>query len=200
MSPDVSSPWQEFCRTCMECKACSLYKERKQAVIWRGSVKAPLLILGEGPGAQEDLQGKPFVGRSGMMLDDLLEALQIPEDKFHIANVVKCRPPGNRAPSVEEARACRPLLNKQFQFVQPQVIMLMGASAYKFFTGDLDGKISQVRGQWIHKGPYWILPTFHPAYILRNNTQKDKLWDDFKMLRAKMEELDLIEPIMTFIE
>ena len=114
---------------------------------------------------------------------------------FRSANVVKCRPPNNREPSLEEARACRPLLNEQFRFVRPQVILLMGGSAYKYFTGDLDTGITKVRGRWIQKGSYWIMPTFHPAYILRDSRNKAALWEDMTKVRDKLEELRLIPPV-----
>lgn len=164
-------------------------------MVWRGSVKANLMIIGEGPGEREDEEGLPFVGRSGELLDTLLAAQELSPESYHIANVVKCRPPNNREPSLEEARACRPLLNEQFRFVRPQVILLMGGSAYKYFTGDLDTGITKVRGRWIQKGSYWIMPTFHPAYILRDSRNKAALWEDMTKVRDKLEELRLIPPV-----
>lgn len=190
-----ANPWLHFVERCEACTACSLYQERKQAVVWRGSVKANLMIIGEGPGEREDEEGLPFVGRSGELLDTLLAAQELGPESYHIANVVKCRPPNNREPSLEEARACRPLLNEQFRFVRPQVILLMGGSAYKYFTGDLDTGITKVRGRWIQKGSYWIMPTFHPAYILRDSRNKAALWEDMTMVRDKLEELRLIPPV-----
>lgn len=191
----ITSPWQYFVEQCRQCRACPLHEKRKQAVVWRGSVRANLLILGEGPGRHEDEQGLPFVGRSGALLDDLLAALEIGPENYHIANIVKCRPPGNREPTLEEARACRPLLNEQFKFVRPTVIVLLGASAYKYFTGDLESGITKVRGQWIFKGPYRIMPTFHPAYVLRDNKHRAAFWEDFFQVRNMMEELGFCPPI-----
>lgn len=191
----IRNPWQYFVERCRSCRACPLHEGRRQAVVWRGSVRAPLLILGEGPGEHEDELGLPFVGRSGELLDTLLAALELGPESFHIANIVKCRPPGNRAPSLEEARACRPLLNEQFKFVRPQVIVLMGGSAYKYFTGDLEKRITNVRGSWIQKGPYWIMPTFHPAYVLRDMSQRALLWEDMYEVRRKLEALGLADPI-----
>lgn len=188
----VRTPWEHFVQRCDACTACPLHQDRKQAVVWRGSVSAPLLIIGEGPGAEEDKQGIPFVGPSGQLLDALLGSLDISPEIYHIANIVKCRPPNNRAPSLEEARACRPFLNEQFQFVKPKVIALMGSSAYKYFTGDLEQGISSVRGKWIHKGGYWIMPSFHPSYILRKPEEKSKLWQDYKQIQSKLEELHIL--------
>ena len=115
--------------------------------------------------------------------------------QYHICNIVKCRPPQNRVPSPDEAKACRPLLGKQFQLVRPKVIVLLGATAFKYFTGSSEG-ISKVRGSWIEKNGYLILPTFHPAYILRNNNERGKLWDDIGMARQKMTDLGILPPLV----
>lgn len=186
--------WDEFVAACGNCTECELSNERSNVVVWRGSIQAPLMIIGEGPGAEEDRQGKPFVGAAGRLLDLLLDALGITPDLYHIANIVKCRPPGNRAPTEAEARSCRPLLAGQFQFVRPKVIVLLGATAYKYFTGLTDG-ITKVRGKWIEKGGYLVLPTFHPAYILRNNNMRVSLWEDLATARRKLEELALATPV-----
>ncbi len=191
----VRSPWAHFIEKCKACTACPLHSSRQHVVVWRGSVRSKLLILGEGPGRSEDEQGIPFVGRSGQLLDDLLQALEIGPQHYHIANIVKCRPPGNRAPSLDEARACRKLLNEQFQFVRPEFIVLLGGSAYKYFTGDLESGISRVRGRWINKGPYWIMPTFHPAYVLRDSRHRAAFWEDFLQVRQKMEEFSYLDPV-----
>lgn len=187
--------WDDFNKMCNNCTACELSKTRTQAVVWRGAVAAPLLLIGEGPGANEDLEGKPFVGRSGRLLDELLTAHGITPEYFHIMNIVKCRPPQNRKPTEAEAKACRPLLRQQFLFVKPRVILLLGATAYNNFTGD-KRSISQVRGRWQESNGYYIMPTFHPAYILRDPRQKDKFWGDLEMVRIKLEEFDLLPSIL----
>ncbi len=189
------SPWLHFVDRCGACTACDLHRNRTNAVVWRGSVRAPLLIIGEGPGQREDEEGMPFVGPSGQLLDTLLTALEIGPDSFHIANIVKCRPPENREPTLEEAKACRPLLNEQFKFVRPKVILLVGKSAYQYFTGDLENGITKVRGVWIEKGGYWIMPTYHPAYVLRDNQHRTALWEDMLAVRQKLEELGQLKPI-----
>lgn len=189
---DLPYEWQGFLQACNSCENCDLYKTRTNVVVYRGAFDAPFMIIGEGPGRNEDEQGLPFVGRSGRLLDDALTAQGFSEKDFHICNIVKCRPPENRAPSEEEAMACRRLLNAQFALVKPKVIMLSGATAYRYFTGGKEA-ISKVRGQWIEAKGYYIMPTFHPAYILRNMSKRDELWSDLAQVRKKLEELDLIE-------
>ncbi|MBP7401647.1 MAG: uracil-DNA glycosylase [Clostridia bacterium] len=186
--------WDDFLAACDGCRACPLSETRTRVVVWRGSVQAPLLFIGEGPGAEEDRQGLPFVGAAGRLLDLGLEAFDLTGGLVHIANIVKCRPPGNRVPTEEEARACRPLLAAQFKFVRPRIIVLLGATAYKNFTGLSEG-ITKARGKWIEKGGYLILPTLHPAYILRNGREKIHLWNDLAAARAKLEELGLAPPL-----
>lgn len=186
--------WSQFAETCKSCTDCGLAATRKNVVIYRGSVRAPLMIIGEGPGEQEDETGIPFVGAAGKLLDLLLEAFGITSEYYHICNIVKCRPPGNRAPSKEEAAACRKHFALQFRFVKPSVILLLGSTAYRNFTGSEEG-ITKVRGSWIEKNGYYIMPTVHPAYILRNNNARVDMWNDLEMVRKKMQELELIPPL-----
>lgn len=182
--------WDDFIAVCGVCRTCALSETRTNVVVWRGSVQAPLMIIGEGPGADEDQQGRPFVGAAGRLLDLGLDAFALTGELCHIANIVKCRPPGNRVPSEDEARACRPLLAAQFRFVRPRIILLLGATAFHCFTGLTEG-ITKARGKWIEKSGYLILPTLHPAYILRNNRERIHLWNDLASVRAKLEELGL---------
>jgi uracil-DNA glycosylase len=191
---DFQAAWQQFVRTCTDCRSCELGQTRRNVVVWRGAVQASLMFIGEGPGAEEDEKGKPFVGAAGRLLDLLLASHGLEPEIYHICNIVKCRPPQNRVPTPEEAKACKPLLARQFRLVRPKIIVLLGATAYKYFTGSNDG-ISKIRGEWIEKSGYLIMPTFHPAYILRNNNERGKLWDDIGKVRAKMEELGLIPPL-----
>ncbi len=191
---DLPMEWQGFLQACNSCTNCELYKERKQVVVFRGGIKASFMIIGEGPGRQEDEQGLPFVGRSGHLLTDALTAREFTEEDYHICNIVKCRPPGNRTPTEDEAVACRRLLNAQFALVKPKIIMLSGATAFRYFTGSAD-PISKVRGVWIESKGYYIMPTFHPAYILRNMSKRDLLWHDLLMVRKKLEEFKLIAPM-----
>lgn len=191
---DLPTAWQGFLQACNSCKNCDLYQSRDQVVVYRGSLAAPLMIIGEGPGREEDKQGKPFVGRSGRLLDDALLALEFSEDDFHICNIVKCRPPENRTPTEEEAKACRRLLNAQFALVKPRVILLCGSTAYRYFTGSKE-PISRVRGQWIEQKSFYIMPTFHPAYILRNMSKRAELWSDLLAVREKLVELGFKAPL-----
>ncbi|MGI6545790.1 MAG: uracil-DNA glycosylase [Fastidiosipilaceae bacterium] len=189
--------WQDFTTACEQCKACDLWERRRNVVIWRGAVQAPLLFIGEGPGADEDALGKPFVGRSGRLLDMLLTAFGLDESDYHIANIVKCRPPENRQPTDEEVEACKPLLRQQFLYVRPKVIVLLGGVAYRHFTGD-ETKISQVRGIVKESNGYFVIPTYHPAYILRNNKMREILWSDIALARQKLEDLGEL-PALTFV-
>lgn len=186
--------WQDFVARCHACQACGLASTRTNVVVWRGSVPAPLLFIGEGPGRDEDLLGKPFVGRSGQLLELLLTAFGLDEGLYHIANTVKCRPPGNRNPLDEEIAACRALLDEQMKMVEPKVIVLLGGVAYRQFTGDKT-PISKMRGRFFESEGRFVMPTFHPAYVLRNNKERNKLWADIGMARRKLETLGALEPL-----
>jgi uracil-DNA glycosylase len=190
-----AAAWQQFVNECAQCRNCPLGSTRKNVVVWRGAEQAPLMFIGEGPGAEEDERGQPFVGAAGRLLDLLLAGVGLESKDFHICNIVKCRPPQNRVPAPEEAKACKPLLARQFRLARPKIIVLLGATAYKYFTGSNDS-ISKIRGQWIEKSGYLIMPTFHPAFILRNNNERGKLWDDICLVRQKMEELGLLDPLV----
>ena len=186
--------WQDFLQACQACKKCDLYQSRQNVVVYRGGLEAKLMLVGEGPGANEDKLGKPFVGRSGKLLDSLLRAQEFTEDDYHICNIVKCRPPGNRTPTAEEAIACKNLFGRQFNLVKPKVIVLIGSTAYRYFT-NLEEPISKVRGRWIEKQGYFIMPTFHPAYLLRNPSKRLDMWQDFALVREKMTALGLLKPV-----
>ena len=187
--------WSDFVEQCNTCEACPLAKTRKNVAIYRGSAVAPIMFVGEGPGATEDEQGLPFVGQAGRLLQLLLDAQGFSAKDFHIANVVKCRPPENRVPTEAEAAACKKLLGTQILLCKPKIIVLLGKTAYTLFTGDKNAKMTQIRGAFIEKNGYLILPTFHPAYILRNNNERVKLWKDIEMVRKKAEEMGLMEPL-----
>lgn len=187
----LAKDWLEFEESCRQCHNCRLAQTRQNVVIYRGSIPAPLLLIGEGPGADEDKQGKPFVGRSGKTLDYLLKAHGLTEDNYHIANIVKCRPPENRKPKPDEVISCKQLLEKQISFVQPKLVLLLGATAYNHYTNDKT-PISKIRGEFLEYGDQLLMPTFHPAYILRNANMKPLLWEDIAKVRAKLESLKLV--------
>lgn len=190
----VNYTWPDFLEECRQCKQCTLSASRKNVVIYRGAIEAPLMIVGEGPGAHEDEQGEPFVGQAGRLLNLLLEAYCFTPNDYHICNIVKCRPPENRVPTQDEAKSCMPLLAKQIRFAKPKVIVLLGGTAYKYFLNP-EESISKARGNWIEKSKFLIMPTFHPAYILRNNRERVSLWKDIGLVREKLEELGLMEPL-----
>lgn len=180
--------WESFIAKCNSCQACDLAMNRTNAVVWRGAVKAPLLFVGEGPGANEDLLGTPFVGRSGKLLDRFLDEYNIKDDQYHIMNMVKCRPPGNRKPTKAECLACKSLLDMQIGFVEPKIIVLLGATAYNYFTGDKT-PISKVRGIWQQFENWLILPTFHPSYLLRDPRKEIYFHEDFLKIKETLDEI-----------
>jgi len=184
--------WEDLIRECTNCYKCPLGNTRTNIVIGRGNPKATLMFVGEGPGEQEDLQGKPFVGPAGQLLDLLLEALMFDADDYYIANIVKCRPPGNRVPTDEEANKCLDYLRNQVYLIKPQIIVCLGATAMKYIV-DKNARITQIRGQWIErkmeKKECWIMPTFHPAALLRDESKKLLMWDDLKKVKLKFDEI-----------
>jgi len=180
--------WEDLTTECTNCHKCDLGMNRTNIVIGRGNPDAKLMFIGEGPGEQEDNQGKPFVGAAGKLLDLLLNALMIKEEDYYIANIVKCRPPSNRIPSDGEAEKCLPFLRNQVALIKPKIIVCLGATAMKYIV-DRESKISQIRGQWIEKKGCWIMPTFHPAALLRDESKKAAMWEDFVEVRNKLESL-----------
>ena len=157
---------------CKQCQRCGLAKGRTNVVVGRGNPSASIVLVGEGPGQNEDEQGLPFVGRSGQLLDKILAAVKLDtQTDVYICNVVKCRPPGNRAPTADEVAACRPYLMEQIRLVNPKIILLTGATAVKGLIGDKRG-ITKIRGQWMEWQGYLCMPIFHPAYLLRNPSRE----------------------------
>ena len=193
-APEFSTLWQvqEFAQSCQLCRLC---KQRSNVVFSRGNPEARLMIIGEGPGQQEDLTGLPFVGKAGQLLDKILESAQIDKDKdVYICNVVKCRPPGNRVPLPEEIEKCRPFLNAQISFIKPKLIMLAGATAVQAILKVKD-PISRLRGKWLpHESGAKVMPAFHPSYLLRNDSRevgspKWLMWQDIKEIARALREL-----------
>ena len=178
---------------CANCHRCGLGATRLNAVVGRGATPAPIMIVGEGPGQNEDEQGLPFVGRSGQLLERILAAVDFSVDReVYICNVVRCRPPENRVPTPEEIAACKPYLLEQIRLVDPQVILLTGATALKAVTGT-KAAITKVRGEWIEWEGRLCMPIFHPAYLLRNSSKEEGApkwltWQDMKKVRAKIQE------------
>jgi len=180
--------WDELVKACSECNACRLAKTRNKIVIERGSRNAPVMLVGEGPGEQEDKTGKPFVGAAGQLLDHLLSALMFDEEDYYICNIVKCRPPGNRAPFDDEAEKCLNFLRNQLVLVKPKIIVCLGSVAMRHII-DKNAKITKIRGTWIERKGYWIMPTYHPAALLRDRSKKAYMFEDFRMVKEKLSEL-----------
>jgi uracil-DNA glycosylase family 4 len=179
---------------CHQCQRCNLAPTRTHVVVSRGNPQASIMIIGEGPGQQEDEQGKPFVGKSGQLLDKIFAAVRLDTEKdVYICNMVKCRPPGNRTPTTDEVVACKGYLLEQIRLMDPKIILLTGATAMKGLTGEKRG-ITKIRGQWIEWEGRLCMPIFHPAYLLRNpsrqkNSPKWLMWQDIQAVKAKLDEL-----------
>ena len=168
-----------------ECARCKLHKTRNKIVFGDGSAKAQLVFVGEGPGADEDEQGLPFVGRAGKLLTQMIEAMGLQRSDVYICNVVKCRPPGNRQPEPDEVEKCSPFLFRQLDVLQPKVIVCLGATAAQTLLQTNRG-ISHFRGQWMDFRGYRLLATYHPAYLLRNPAAKGDVWKDLQKVMAEL--------------
>ena len=180
--------WNELRETVRACQLCGLCKQRKQAVFGVGAESAPWLFIGEGPGADEDEQGEPFVGQAGKLLDSMLAAIGIQRGReVYIANVVKCRPPGNRTPTPQEAAACAPYLDRQIELIKPRLIVALGKTAATRLL-DTEASLASLRGR-VHryKGTPLVV-TYHPAYLLRSLPEKAKAWEDLVFARRALRE------------
>lgn len=183
--PDLDAAYQAY----EGCQRCPLCESRNNIVFGAGPHNAQLMLIGEAPGAQEDEDGIPFVGRSGKLLTKMLEAIEINRDEVFISNLVKCRPPKNRNPTAEEIAQCNPLLTAQLKFIRPKIIVTLGAFAAKAIL-DADEKetISNLRGRIYSYEGIKCIPSFHPAYLLRNPSAKKEAWEDLKLVRKLLDE------------
>jgi DNA polymerase len=176
------------------CTACRLAATRTNVVFGEGNPDAQLMIVGEGPGEEEDKSARPFVGKAGQLLDKILEAAGIPRHSVYISNIVKCRPPNNRVPLPDEFKACTTLwLNKQLELIQPQIVVALGATACEYFLGE-KVSISKIRGQWLDWQGIKLFPMFHPAYLLRNPSRtpgspKHLTWLDIQEVKKALDRL-----------
>jgi uracil-DNA glycosylase family 4 len=173
---------EDIWRDIGDCTRCGLCEGRTQVVNTHGNHKARLMFVGEAPGADEDAQGKPFVGRAGQLLTKIIEAIGFKREEVLIGNVNRCRPPGNRQPTLEEAAICRPFLFREIAAVQPDVIVVMGNTALRNLLEVREG-ITRVRGQFQDFRGIKVMPTFHPAYLLRDPSKKRETWEDLKKVR-----------------
>lgn len=175
--------WPALEQAVAECRTCVLCERRKQAVLGVGDRHPEWLFIGEGPGAEEDAKGEPFVGQAGKLLDNMLAALDIKRgEKVYIGNAVKCRPPGNRTPEAEEMAACRPYIDRQIALLQPKVIVLLGKAAVASILGE-EKSLAAMRGKRFEYRGIPVAVTYHPAYLLRNLPEKAKAWEDLLFAR-----------------
>ncbi len=174
-----------------DCTRCPLHKQgRKQIVFGVGNPNADLMFIGEAPGADEDLQGEPFVGRSGQLLTNMIKAMGLSREEVYIANIIKCRPPGNRAPERDECATCSPFLMRQIEAVKPKAIVALGAVAAKTLLA-INAPMIELRGRWFDFRGTKLAVTYHPAFLLRDPRQKKETWKDLQMV---MKELGLVAP------
>lgn len=182
-----TSDWTSLRARVAACEGCGLHASRTQTVFGVGNPNADWMIIGEAPGAEEDRRGEPFVGRAGKLLDEILRAAELDRERAFIANILKCRPPNNRDPGVDEAASCRPYLDRQIALVRPKIILAVGRIAAQQLLAS-DSPIGRMRGQLYHVGPENIptVVTYHPAYLLRSPGQKRKVWEDLCLARRTL--------------
>lgn len=176
---------EELENECKKCTKCKLAPTRTNVVFGVGNPQAKVMFIGEGPGADEDAQGEPFVGKAGQLMNRAFEGVGIKREEVYIANIVKCRPPGNRNPEEDEVKACLDYLRNQVIIVKPEVIVLLGSVALKNILGKEFG-ITNSRGQVIERKGIKYIPTFHPAALLRDESKKIDFWNDLKMIKEMM--------------
>lgn len=182
--------WEQLEGACAACRRCGLCETRRNVVIGDGARESRILLIGEGPGEQEDLQGRAFVGPAGQLLDRMLACIGLDRGQVYIANVVKCRPPRNRDPLPEEQAACLPYLRAQVRLIRPQVIVCLGRVAAQAVIRP-DFRITREHGQWVERKGYWLTATYHPSALLRDPSKKRDAYEDLKKLRSKLEELGI---------
>ncbi len=186
-----SGAWSMLVSEIAACRECGLWKGRKNPVPGNGDEHAELMFVGEAPGADEDASGLPFVGKAGQLLDRMIAAMGLTREQVYVTNSVKCRPPENRTPEPPETNACRPFLDRQRALVTPKVIVALGAPAARTLLGREEG-ITALRGRFFDQGSARVMPTYHPAYLLRNPGKKAEAWGDLKKV---MKELGLPGPV-----
>ena len=182
-----SMDWRALQSAVADCRACGLCETRTQTVFGVGNREAALLVIGEAPGADEDREGEPFVGRAGQLLNRMLAAIGLPRQQVYIANILKCRPPGNRDPRPDESLRCQPFLMRQIELVRPRVILTLGRISAQTLLGT-DVPVGRLRGRWYALGPDSIplRVTYHPAYLLRSPEQKGKAWEDLTAVVGRL--------------
>lgn len=180
--PPGLPPLDRLAQDVADCRNCRLRDGAVQVVFGEGNPQARLMFVGEGPGAEEDAQGLPFVGAAGQLLNKILTAAEISRSEVYIANVVKCRPPANRTPQKDEVSACLPHLQRQIALIRPDIIVCLGSLATQALV-DPDARVSAVRGRWFEKDGVRLMPTYHPAALLRDPSKKRPVWQDIQQVR-----------------
>jgi uracil-DNA glycosylase family 4 len=172
-----------------DCRRCKLHRTRRTIVFGEGNEKATLMFIGEGPGYDEDVQGRPFVGKAGQLLTRIIQSIHLERDQVYIANIIKCRPPQNRNPEPDEIESCHPFLLKQIQSIRPNIICALGTFAAQTLL-HTDAKITTLRGRFFDLAGIKVLPTYHPAYLLRSPERKREVWEDMKQISEWMAKED----------
>ena len=188
-NPSVDAPivvtLEEIRRELGDCRRCKLHRTRRSLVFGEGNEKAKLMFIGEGPGYDEDVQGRPFVGKAGQLLTKIIQSIHLQREEVYITNIIKCRPPQNRNPETDEIDHCNPFLIKQIDAIQPQIICALGTFAAQTLL-KTDTKITALRGRFYELKGIKVIPTYHPAYLLRNPERKREVWQDMKMISEKI--------------
>ena len=194
ISEDKSNNLELLKKTIIELKNCNLKRQAKNMVFCDGNPKSKIMLVGEAPGANEDQEGLPFVGRAGMLLDKMLAAINLDRKKVYISNIVNYRPPENRKPTEEEIRRYLPIITKHIEIIKPKILVLLGSTAMNALIGN-NVVISKMRGKWIEKKfgscKTSVIITFHPAFLMRQPAQKKMAWIDLKMIREKKNKLNI---------
>lgn len=180
--------WKELEASIDQCKKCKLCNNRNNIVFGTGKKDTSLMFIGEGPGKDEDMQGIPFVGKAGKLMNMAFDGIGINRDEVYIANIVKCRPPSNRNPEDDEIEACLDYLRNQVMLVKPKIIVLLGSIALKNILGK-EYAITASRGKWVERKGILYMPTWHPAALLRDDSKKIEFWQDLKLVKQKLETL-----------
>lgn len=179
--------WQKLKEQCLQCRGCGLCETRTNVVFGVGPKDADVMFIGEGPGEQEDLKGEPFVGPAGKLLDDMMSIIDLNRQNSYIANIVKCRPPGNRDPKEEEQNACIDYLRKQVALIQPKIIVCLGRiAAMKIIRSDF--RITREHGTWIERNGIWMTAIYHPSALLRDLGKRPETFEDLLSIRQKIVE------------
>ena len=180
--------WEQLEEACTNCNRCELCSTRTNVVFGVGDRNAQIMFIGEGPGEQEDLQGEPFVGAAGKLLDDMMTIIDLDRTNSYIANIVKCRPPANRDPAEEEQNACIDYLRNQVALIKPKIIVCLGRIAARKVI-DPEFKISKSHGQWITRNDVWMTAIYHPSALLRDPSKRPETFVDLLLIREKLKEL-----------